>query len=159
MGEIKLTNEYIRGLVEGEGCFTFHSVINDTVNGKKKFKIPAFIIEMHERDKNLIIALRDHLRLKNRIYRLRPVGMRMVTSQGEKIYHRGYKSRLCVRDFGQLKNVIIPMFYKRLNGNKGIQFGEWLEKIGNDPDVPTGYKLLHRLHKCGYYDKNPKFLD
>ena len=69
---IKLSNEYIRGLIEGEGCFSFHTRNAKTPflrNGQKiKEKMTAFCLSMHERDENLIKAVRDHLGLKNKVY-------------------------------------------------------------------------------------------
>lgn len=64
-----------------------------------------------------------------------------------------------MREIGPLKNIIIPLFYNRLAGAKADQFNEWLEKIGNDPFVPESYKILYRLHKNGFYLRNPKFRD
>ncbi len=136
--KIKLSNEYIRGLVEGEGCFTF------TRNGIKK--IPAFCIQMHQRDFYLLTAVKDCLGLKNKIYRYRPWRLDGIK--------RGPSARLIVREIGNLKNIIIPFFYKRLMGHKGKQFEEWLNNIGTDPLVPESFKILCRLHKSGYWDKN-----
>ena len=50
--ENKLTYEYIRGLVEGEGCFSFCKI-------GKYHKIPAFTIDMNERDGELLHFVRD----------------------------------------------------------------------------------------------------
>lgn len=147
----ELSYEYIRGLVEGEGCFTFSTVSKKLPNGTiKKMRIPAFCIAMHKRDEDLLRIVRVALNLQNSIYR------NTHTGKDGTIRH---KAMLIVRDFGQLKNIIIPLFYKKLKGNKGKQFMEWLEKIGNDPIVSESYRLLYRLHKCGFYDKNPKFND
>ena len=66
---------------------------------------------------------------------------------------------MIVREFGQLKNIIVPFFYKRLKGNKGKQFEQWLEKIGSDPDVSETFKFIYKIYKAGFYDKNPKYLD
>ena len=140
---MKLTNDYIRGLVEGRGSFTFST--NNTR------KVPAFVIVMHERDKMLLEKVRDHLGLKNKIYVYGPYG-----NDGA---NRGKNTRLIVREFGPMKNVIIPFFYKRLVGNKRKQFEEWLEKIGSDPLVPESYKLYYKPYKSGYWDKNLKFLN
>ena len=161
MDDVQLTNEYIRGLIEGEGSFTFHTNTELGTGGKKRRrKIPVFALQMHERDENLIGAIRDHLGVKNKIYNYGSKDFVMMTiTKGERVYKRGHKSILYVRDLGTLKNIIIPFFYKRLKGYKGIQFMEWLEKMGSDPEVSPGYKLLYRLYKCGYYDQNPKFLD
>lgn len=62
-----------------------------------------------------------------------------------------------VRDLGQLKNIIVPLLYKRLVGNKGIQFENWIRKIDLDPDVPEGFSIISKLYKSGFYDKNNKF--
>ena len=144
---IYLPDDYILGLVEGEGCFTFCTTIG---KNHRRVKIPAFAISMHERDFALIDAIRERLNLKNRIYlhRLDP----FISSEG-KGYMRGRKAFLLVRDFGALKNKVIPFFYNRLYGNKGKQFIEWLEKIGSDLDVRSDYKLLSRLYQLGYWDR------
>ena len=149
---MKLSNEYIRGLVDGGGGFTFHTS-KKIKNGEIiKIKIPAFALSMHERDRALIEGVRNALGINNRVYTFRS------PSYGYSSL-RGNKAVLVVRKFSSLKNVIIPFFYKRLRGNKGIQFMDWLEKIGLDPMVPDSYKLLYRLHASGYFDKNPKFID
>ena len=57
---------------------------------------------------------------------------------------------LIVRNIGDIKNVIIPFFYKRLEGYKKEQFFQWLEDF-NKPDVAEGYKFIYRLYKNGYY--------
>ncbi len=147
---MKLSNEYIRGLVDGEGCFTFYT--SQTIrNGRVvKIRIPAFAISMHERDRALVEAVRDSLGVNNRVYNFRS------PRYGGSL--RGNKVVLVVRKFSSLKNVIVPFFYKKLKGNKGLQFINWLEKIGSDPMVPDIYKLLYRLHSSGYFEKNPKFV-
>jgi len=145
---MKISNEYIRGLVDGEGCFTFYT--NTDTDGIKR-KIPAFAISMHERDKSLLESVKHSLGLRNKVYIFK-------SSVGDGM-KRGKKAVLVVRGLGSLKNTIIPLFYKRLVGHKGIQFIGWLEKIGQDPLVPESYKLLYRLYKAGYWDRNPKFID
>ncbi len=141
----KLSYEYIRGLVEGEGTFTF------STSHKLHRKVPAFALRMHVRDKELLEMVRDSMGLKNKIYeynRKRDDGIK-----------RGPQAILIVREFGQLKNIIVPFFYKRLKGNKGKQFEQWLEKIGNDPEVPETFKFIYKIYRAGFYNKNPKFLD
>ena|SRR3989344_4695362 len=147
-----ISYEYIRGIIEGEGCFTFYpgSRKKDGI----KYKLPAFVIAMHERDKNLIKIIRDTLGLRNSIYTRSP-----TNKDG---YNRGKATVLVVREFDQLKDIIIPFFYKKLYGNKGKQFIEWLEKIGSDPNVSNRYKSLYRIYKFGIYDKQEflkKFID
>lgn len=135
--------DYIRGLVDGEGSFTFSSA------GRGR-KTPAFQIRMHIRDKLLLEKVRDFLGLKNKIYTYHYPG-----KDGAK---RGPQAVLIVREFGNLKNIIIPLFYGNLIGYKSIQFKEWLEKIGSDPNVPKSYKLLYRLHKSGFCLRDSRFM-
>jgi len=145
---LKLPYDYIRGLVEGEGTFTFSTSTRKLPNGSiKKVKIPAFALKMHERDEELIRAVRNTLNLDNRVYNYGPQKNRPSN---------GRQAMLIVREFPQIKNIIIPFFYKKLYGNKGKQFIEWLEKM-NDPDTNDLTKFLYRQYKSGYFDKNPKF--
>lgn len=106
---------------------------------------------MHERDTELLEAVREFLQVEKPLYHLR--------AWRKDGYKRGGTTRLMIRDLGTLKNVVIPLFYGSLAGNKGVQFNEWLEQIGTDPAVAEGYKLLYRLHKSGYFANNRKFLD
>ena len=141
----KLSYEYIRGLTEGEGTFTF------STSHKLRRKVPAFALRMHVRDKGLLEIVRDSMGLKNKIYE--------YDYKRNDGYKRGPQAILIVREFGQLKNIIVPFFYKRLKGNKGKQFNDWLEKIGADPEVPETFKFIYKIYKAGFYDKNPKFMD
>ena len=139
----KLTYDYIKGLVEGEGNFTFSTI------KKRKRRVPAFQLKMHVRDAGLITAVRDTMGLTNKIYIYDHPG------------HDGAKRQpyvlLIVREIGNLKNIVVPFFYNRLVGSKGSQFDNWLDTIGHDPWIPESYKVIYRLHKNGYYRKNPKF--
>lgn len=148
----KISYEYIRGLIEGEGSFTFTSNSRKNSLGKitARVKIPAFTIGMHERDEDLLCAVRDMMGLSNRVYNYK--------SSNKDGYNRGRKAFLIVREIGNLKNIVVPFFYDRLVGYKGVQFNKWINDIGNDPEVPESYKIIYRLHKNGYYKKNPKFL-
>ena len=142
MSKTEISDEYILGLVEGEGTFTFSS---SNISGKKR-KVPAFSIKMHFRDRRLIEEVRDKLGLKNRVY--------VYDHKGHDGAKRSPQAMLIVREFGSIKNVIIPFFYKKLRGNKAIQFEDWLERIGHDPDVPTSFRLIYRMYKSGFYGKN-----
>ena len=142
-----MSYEYIRGLIDGEGCFTFCTV--DDNKKQEKLKIPTFALRMHVRDEELIRNVRNTLKLKDRVH--------VYHYPGKDGANRGPQAFIMVRSFGSLKNIIIPLFYKKLHGHKGVQFMAWLEKIGADPLVPESYRLLYRLHKSGFYDRNPKF--
>ncbi len=138
-----ISYDYIRGLTDGEGSFTF------STNTKERRKTPSFCISMHIRDKKLLTKVRDTLGLRNRIYEYH--------YKGKDGYNRGPRAILIVREFGALKNIIIPLFYKNLYGNKSDQFEDWIEKIGNDPIVPEQFKFLHQLYKSGFYEKENKY--
>lgn len=148
--EKELSYEYIRGLIDGEGCFTFSTSTHKSANGiVTKNKIPAFSISMHERDEELLNKVKRTLGLRNKIYNYRS------SNSDHRI--RGRKAYLIVRDFSQLKDIIVPLFYKSLKGHKGLQFEDWIKKIGTDPDVPKLFKLIHRMYRSGFYDKNLKY--
>ena len=138
----KLTDEYIRGLVEGEGTFTFTT---SPRGFNKKVKIPSFQLRMYIRDKKLIELVRDFFGLKNKVY--------TYFYPGKDGANRGPQAMLIVREIGNLKNIIIPFFYNNLVGYKVKQFEEWLEKIGTDPAVSEGFKIIYRLHKSGWFLK------
>lgn len=146
----KLPFDYIRGLIDGEGCFSF------STNTREQRKVPSFALRMHSRDKNLVEMVRDTLGLKNRIYEYHYP--HNYPGKGIK-FNRGPQVILIVRELGSLKNVIVPFFYKRLYGHKGKQFEEWMEKIGSDPYVSESYKFIYKIYKDGFYDRNPKYLE
>ncbi|MEX2054124.1 MAG: LAGLIDADG family homing endonuclease [Candidatus Colwellbacteria bacterium] len=143
------SREYIRGLVEGSGNFTFTSNIRKRSDGSiKKTKIPTFTIGMHIENYDLLCKARDVMGLSNKIYTFAP-----YTKDG---YNRGRKAILTVREIGNLKNLVVPFFYNKLIGDKSVQFEAWLSAIGKDPLVPEGFKIIYRLHRSGYYTNNTK---
>jgi hypothetical protein len=150
MKQKNLTYDHIRGLIDGGGCFTFHTVPNSRGNIVKKAKIPAFVLIMHERNAPLMGAIKDFLNIDKDLYHYGP--------RRKDGYNRGGIIKLSVRDLGTLKNTIIPLFYNNLIGYKNQQFEAWLNKMGTDPDVPEQYRLLYRLHRTGYFERNPKFM-
>lgn len=90
---IKLSNEYIRGLIEGEGCFTFcrNTYFTKKLNCIKYLKTPTFCIGMHVRDKDLIRAICCHLKLNSAVYEFQP-----SSKDG---YKRSLIARLMVREY------------------------------------------------------------
>ena len=153
---MNITNEYIRGLVEGEGSFTFHQTTK-RADGSV-YKLPAFIISMHFRDKDLLKMVRDKMGLKNKLY-YRVPRIQMQNAKTGKKYLSERQVILVVRDFEQLRDIIIPFFYKKLVGYKGAQFMEWIERIGAEPGISDRFKSLFRLYKLGVYDNDPKFTE
>jgi hypothetical protein len=134
----KINADYIRGLAEGEGCFTFCKT--------KSGYLPTFSIGMHIRDQHLLIKVADYWGIDNEVYTYEAY-------KAKDGFKRGATARLLVRDLPSLKGVIIPFFYKKLIGNKSIQFEEWIERIGNDPQVPMRFKVIHELYHSGFWDK------
>jgi|SRR3989344_3530420 len=145
----KLTDDFILGLVVGEGCFTFSTSNALSADGRKiKRRIPAFSIGMHVRDYELLEKVRDSMGLKNKVYRFK--------SSVKDGYDRGDKAILIVREFYQLKNIVIPFFNGRLDGYKKEQFESWVEKMGSDIDVPIRFRKIAWLYKAGLYDEFSK---
>lgn len=114
-----LNLDFIAGLIVGEGTFYWTKA--------PQGKIPAFALRMHIRDKELVVAVRDSLGLKERIY--------------EYTHNNRHYVFLLVRNIGSLKNVVIPLIYPRLAGYKKQQFIEWFDKF-YDSDVAEGYKFF-----------------
>lgn len=134
---MKLSKDYILGIAESKAVFTFSG------NGPKK--TPAFYFIMEAKDKELVKEVKQFLGLRNKIYVFEP-----YKKDGAK---RKSSAKIAVRDFNQLKNIIIPFFYDQLKGSKRKEFNSWLNKIGSDPKVSKLYKLFYRLHKSGYWKK------
>lgn len=101
----RLTDDYICGLIDGEGYFG--------ITRNKGRIIPCFVLKMHVRDKELIEAIRDYLKISNRVY--------------EYNYQGRHSAMLIVRETSALKNEVIPIFKKKLLGHKGTQFEWWLK--------------------------------
>lgn len=135
----EISYEYIRGLIEGEGTFTF------SPNKRNNTLTPTFAIRMHIRDKELLEKVRDKLKLKNKIYQ--------YNYQGKDGSNRGPTGILIVREIVNLKNVIVPLCNKKLIGNKAKSFEGWMEKIEKDERVGKAYKFINKLYKSGFYDK------
>lgn len=137
---LKVSNEYLRGVVEGEGCFTL------CTHGK--IKIPTFALQMHARDKELLLTISSRLRLHGSLYEL------AANNRGG--IERGPAVRIMVRDALTIQNILIPFFYKKLHGYKGRQFERWIEQMGSDPAVSKSFKEIYPLYMSGYYDTNPR---
>jgi hypothetical protein len=145
-----ISDEYIRGLTEGEGTFTFYTVPQSIIlsNGDKcRQKMPAFAIKMHERDWNLLDLVRLSLNLKGRIYHNRPYRYDRYGSR-----NTSAQVTLLVRDVFELRDIIIPLFYSKLHGHKGKQFLQWLENMGGE-EMTRHSQYLHRIYQSGYFDK------
>ena len=123
----RLSDDYIRGLIEGEGYFG-----PDTRQDGKK--VPEFVLKMHVRDKELLEAIRDYLEIPNRVY--------------EYIHQDRHYAMLIVREIGALKNKMLPLCNRKLLGHKGTQFDWWLQKFpylgGRERDRTSGLSDVNR---------------
>lgn len=59
---MKISHDFIAGLIVGEGCFSWSNRPGKLFGEKEK--VPAFVLGMHVRDKELVTAVRDTLKLK-----------------------------------------------------------------------------------------------
>ena len=144
----QISFDYIRGLVDGEGCFTFCW----SGSGSSRQRIPTFSIGMIDKDYLLLEKVKTKLGLKNKVYQYSS----RKRSDG---YSRDGMAILIVRDFGQIKNIIVPLFYKKLIGNKSKQFEDWILAMSKDPHVSKKFKLIPVLYNNGFYDNNFKNYD
>ena len=104
----KLSLDFIAGLICSGGCFTSY-----IQNGKQKMS--AFSLKMHYNDKDLIVAVRDSLGLKEHIHEYNHQGKHYVV--------------LNVRKRKIIENIIIPVFDERLVGLKKQQFEKWKDNF------------------------------
>lgn len=123
---MKALPDYIKTIVESKGKFIFYKK-----DGKK---MPAFRLAMRLKDKEKLEIVKNTLGLRNKVYGY------------EKKGESGSKTILIVRDFGQIKNIIIPFFKNILDGEKRYEFKEWIEKMGSE-EVDKRYRLINRLYK------------
>lgn len=142
-----ISHDYIRGLIEGEGCFTFCRTKYFKAGQLKYRKVPTFYIAMHERDQELLEKVAETLKLHNKI---------RAYKASEKSHNKSKMAVLIVRDFPQLKSIIVPLFHKKLFGYKAKQFEMWIQNIKTDPDVPSLFKLIPLLCEKGFYDKEAR---
>ncbi len=138
-----ISYDYIRGLVQGTGSFTFTT--STKLGSLRMRRIPTFQLRTHASNQKLLGEIRDLLDLKNKIYTYHYPGKDRANRKPVAI--------LLIREFSALKNVIIPLFYGQLVGDKADEFNDWLKKIESDHTVPKSYKLFYRLYKSGYYER------
>ena len=149
-----MSNDYVRGLVDGEGCFTFHTITGKFVKvseGKiEKLRRPVFAIAMCWRDEPLLEYVREVMGLHENLYR-------SSGFPGPGRENAQNKVALYSRSTSELLHNTIPFFYKKLHGFKGWQFELWLEEMGRTW-MTSDSRYLHRKYKEGYFeDKMDKF--
>jgi hypothetical protein len=98
----KITNEWLLGFVDGEGCF--HIGINNNKSMRLgKQIIPEFTIVQHVRDVNLLYSIKDYLKC----------GI-VQSNRGKNDIKLNQSPRWCyrVRAIKDLNQIIIPFFDK-----------------------------------------------
>lgn len=114
----KLSNDYIVGFVDGEGCFALKYRVDRQLNKNKtvreyKYWGGEFVIVLHPFDFRLLELVRGKL----------GVGQISYTSAGDQV-------RFSVQNTQELKDVIVPFFEKNpLHGIKSKDFELWAEAI------------------------------
>ncbi len=135
-----ISQEFIIGLLTQRGSFTFST--RTKYNRKRKrtiHKIPTFSLTMNIENESLISAIKDRLKLKNKLYKF--------TSQRDDGRKRNTSITLIVRELGNIERIIIPFFYKKFIGYRTEQFNNWLLLIERDPLVPFSFKKIYWRHK------------
>ena len=142
----KLNNQYIVGLIDGEGSFTVY-VRNpsDKKEVKRRVKVePRFYVKLAERDKSILYRLKDFFGCGN------------VYFQRDKRPNHQNCYRYEVTRRSELQNIIIPFFKRNhlmINSKrkdfeifcdliKRINQGEHLTKSGLD----VIYKIKQKMH-------------
>ena len=90
---MKLTNEWISGFTDGEGCF-YVGINNNKTMKLKKQVLPELVIVQHKRDIKVLYAIKDFFNCG--------------------IVKKNHEDRMCycVRNLNHLVNIIIPFFDK-----------------------------------------------
>lgn len=98
-----LSNDWVVGFVDGEGCFSYSSIRNDSQ--KFGYQIQGeFTVVQHQRDIQLLYKLKDHFGCGT-----------VAVNHGDRYHYR-------VKNLNLLLTVIIPYFEKhKLRTNKQFQ--------------------------------------
>ena len=108
---MQLDPQWVVGFVDGEGCFHVGINPNATMTQKKQV-LPEFVVVQHNRDVNVLYALKDYFQC----------GVVRV-NHGDRMAYR-------VRGFDNLRNKIIPFFEKhKLKTKKRIDFEKFRDII------------------------------
>ncbi len=136
-----LTEDYIVGLVDGEGSFTaFVRNLDQSTEHVRRTRIePRFYIKLIEKDKEVLDALKDYFKCGSVYFQ------KDVRSNHQNCY------RYEVFNRKELKNIIIPFFEKHLlkfpsKVKDFTIFCELMQRIGkNEHLTPRGLRRIHRL--------------
>ena len=108
---MQLDPQWVVGFVDGEGCFHVGINPNATMTQKRQV-LPEFVVVQHNRDVNVLYALKDYFQC----------GVVRV-NHGDRMAYR-------VRGFDNLRNKIIPFFEKhKLKTKKRIDFEKFRDIV------------------------------
>ena len=138
---MKLTDEYIVGLVDGEGSFTafVRSPSVSTERVRRTRIEPRFYIKLVEKDKEVLVALKDYFNCGSVYYQKDARGNHQNCYRYE-VFNRK-----------ELEEIIIPFFQKHplRFPSKVKDFGifcELMQRIKqNEHLTASGIRALHRL--------------
>ena len=138
---MKLTEDYIVGLVDGEGSFTaFVRNLDESTERVRRTRIePRFYIKLVEKDKKILDALKDYFKCGSVYYQ------KDVRNNHQNCY------RYEVFNRKELKSVIIPFFRKHpLKFPSKVKdfkiFCELMQRVGkNEHLTAQGLRNIYRL--------------
>ncbi len=139
----RLSLDFIAGLITSEGYF---SLVKYKTNKQKVF---VFELQMHYDYKNLVIAIKNTLGLKEPIYEYNYQDKKNSSL-------RRHFVKLLVRKREVIKKIIIPAFDGRLYGLKEKQFNEWKKRF-YEQEKKWRYHFTERLPKL--IQDTPESLD
>lgn len=150
-----ITNEYIRGLVDGEGSFTVYvRDPHDMQERRRRAKVePRFIVKLQEVDLPILQELQQHF------------GCGKIYKQPDKRPNHRDCFRFEVHNRTELREVIIPFFREHLpqapsklnDFNAFVTIVEMLnENVHANPNgLEKIWNLKHRMHKGSLDAGNP----
>ena len=138
---MKLTEDYIVGLVDGEGSFTaFVRNLDESTERVRRTRIePRFYIKLVEKDKEVLDALKNYFRCGSVYYQ------KDTRSNHQNCY------RYEVFNRKELESIIIPFFRKHpLKFPSKIKdfaiFCELMRRIGKNEHLTSqGLRIIYRL--------------
>lgn len=134
--KLNLSKDWAYGFLSSSGRLGFYC-------NSKKEKIPSFIVKTGPEKHAMLILAAKIIGLRNKIYFYK-------YKQGKKNY---FQALLIVRDVGQLKNIIIPIFLKLMFVAKQVNLEDWMEEIIKNKAIPERYKVLYRIYRSRFYSK------
>ncbi len=129
----QLSLDFIAGLITNAGYFGW------TSQNKGKQKVAIFQLQMPYENKDLVLAVRNTLGLKEPVYEYN------YQDKKNPLLWR-HQVKLLVRRREVIKKIIIPAFEGRLSGLKEKQFNQWKKEF-SEQEKKWRYHYIERLPK------------